>query len=226
MFIGGFQKVSLVDYPGIIASTIFTSGCNFRCGYCHNPDLVLGKVKSLDREEIFRYLKEAKEKKIDGVCICGGEPTIHKDLPQFIEEIKKLGLKVKLDTNGSNPDVLKKCQVDYIAMDVKTSLNEYHKICWIKGMGEKIKESIDYLINQNKIDYEFRTTLVPELVGSDELMEISKLLKNAKRWFLQNYSSKKTLDPHFEEIKPYSLETINKLMENLKKTNQSVFYRY
>ena len=225
MFIGGFQKVSLVDYPGIIASTIFTSGCNFRCGYCHNPDLVLGKVKSLDREEIFRYLKEAKVKKIDGVCICGGEPTMHKDLPQFIAEIKKLGLKVKLDTNGSNPDILKKCQVDYIAMDVKTSLNEYHKICWIKGMGEKVKESIDYLINQNKIDYEFRTTLVPEIVGTDELMEISKLLKNAKKWYLQNYSSKKTLDPHFEEIKPYSLETINGLMENLKKTNLSVFYR-
>jgi pyruvate formate lyase activating enzyme len=225
MFIGGFQKVSLVDYPGIIASTIFTSGCNFRCGYCHNPDLVLGKVKSLDREEIFRYLQEAKGKKIDGVCICGGEPTIHKDLPQFIAEIKKLGFKVKLYTNGSNPDVLKKCHVDYIAMDVKTSLNEYHKICWIKGMGEKVKESIDYLIYQDKIDYEFRTTLVPELVGSDELMEISKLLKNAKKWYLQNYSSKKTLDPHFQDIKPYSLETINKLMENLKKTNQSVFYR-
>lgn len=225
MFIGGFQKVSLVDYPGIIASTIFTSGCNFRCGYCHNPDLVLGKVKLLDREEIFRYLKEAKGKKIDGVCICGGEPTVHKDLPQFIVEIKKLGLKVKLDTNGSNPDILKKCQVDYIAMDVKTSLNEYHKICWIKGMGEKVKESIDYLINQDKTDYEFRTTLVPGIVGSDELMEISKILKNAKKWYLQNYSSKKTLDPHFEEIKPYSLETINKLMENLKKTNLLVFYR-
>jgi pyruvate formate lyase activating enzyme len=225
MFIGGFQKVSLVDYPGIIASTIFTSGCNFRCGYCHNPDLVLGKVNSLDMEKIFRYLKEAKGKKIDGVCICGGEPTVHKDLPQFISEIKNLGLKVKLDTNGSNPDILKKCQVDYIAMDVKTSLNDYHKICWVKGMGEKIKESIDYLIHQDKMDYEFRTTLVPGIVGSDELMEISKLLKNAKRWYLQNYSSKKTLDPSFEDIKPYSLETINGLMENLKKTNLSVFYR-
>lgn len=225
MFIGGFQKISLVDYPGLIASTIFTKGCNFRCGYCHNPDLVLGKVETLDIDKIFSFLKESKGKKIDGVCICGGEPTIHQDLPEFIAKIKEIGLKVKLDTNGSNPNILKKCQVDYIAMDVKTSLNRYHEICWIKGAGEKVKASIDYLINQDKIDYEFRTTLVPQIVGIDELTEISKLLKMAKKWYLQNYSSKKTLDPHFKNIRPYSLETIHQLIENLKQIHFSVCYR-
>jgi pyruvate formate lyase activating enzyme len=225
MFIGGFQKISLVDYPGVICSTIFTKGCNFRCGYCHNPDLVLGKVENLKIDEILSYLEESKGKKIDGVCICGGEPTIHRDLPDFISKIKEMGLKVKLDTNGSNPDILKKCQVDYVAMDVKTSLSRYHEICWIKNIQEKIKESIDYLINQKKIEYEFRTTLVPELVGVDELAELSTVLKNSKKWFWQNFSNKKTLDPNFEKISPYSLEILNQLKENLKQINSEIYIR-
>jgi pyruvate formate lyase activating enzyme len=170
-------------------------------------------------------LKNPKEKKIDGVCICGGEPTIHRDLPDFISKIKEMGLKVKLDTNGSNPDILKQCQVDYVAMDVKTSLSRYHEICWIKNIQEKIKESIDYLINQKKIEYEFRTTLVPELVGVDELAELSTVLKNSKKWFWQNFINKKTLDPHFEKISPYSLEILNQLKENLKQINSEIYIR-
>lgn len=206
MFIGGIQKISLVDYPGVIASTIFTKGCNFRCGYCHNPELLFGKVEQIPVDEVLTYLKDSKGKKIDGVCICGGEPTIHSDLPDFIKKIKEMGLKVKLDTNGSHPEILKKCEVDYVAMDVKTSFDRYHEICWIKNIEGKIKESIDYLIDQNKFDYEFRTTLVPELVGPEELKVIGLKLKDSKRWFLQNFSNKKTLDPSFEKLNPYSQE--------------------
>jgi pyruvate formate lyase activating enzyme len=172
MRIGGFVKQSLMDYPGKIAAVIFTQGCNFRCGYCHNPQLVLPELFLSNPEfaslNILSYLKERKSW-LDGVVVSGGEPTIHKDLPLFLKEIKDMGYSVKLDTNGSNPfileQIIKENLVDYIAMDIKTVLdsNTYSKLIGISNADfiiENIIASI-YLIKQSNLDYEFRTTKIP-----------------------------------------------------------------
>ncbi len=150
MIIGGLQKLTLIDYPGKVAATVFTVGCNFFCDYCHNPDLVL--VKKTDQfpfmsEEEFFWWLEKKIGLLEGVCITGGEPTIHKDLPQFIKKIKDLGFSVKLDTNGTNPemleDLIKNNLLDYIAMDIKGPQEKYPKFSNLKLDLEKIKTSVE-----------------------------------------------------------------------------------
>ncbi|HAI73904.1 TPA: anaerobic ribonucleoside-triphosphate reductase activating protein, partial [Candidatus Moranbacteria bacterium] len=163
MFIGGYQKLTLIDFPGRLAATVFTVGCNFRCPFCHNPELVsnIKQIANGLEKDFFEFLKKRKDK-IEGVCITGGEPTLQPDLMEFIKKIKTLGFLVKLDTNGARPDVLKKIieqkLVDYIAMDIKNQPKKYDATTGVKGDIARIKLSVE-LITRGKIPYEFRTTV-------------------------------------------------------------------
>ncbi len=191
MRIGGFQKLTLVDFPGKVAATVFTQGCNFRCGYCHNPELVLPQFfqAPLPAEEIFNYLNDRRGK-IEGVVITGGEPTIQKGLEFFIARIKKMGFAVKLDTNGSLPEILssliKLKLLDYIAMDVKSSLGTYSQITGVASDTTKILESIDLIIKSG-IPYQFRTTLVKEFCSEKDLRDIRLLIRQADHYVLQPF---------------------------------------
>lgn len=213
MSIGGIVPVSFVDFPGKIATTLFMSGCNFRCGYCHNPDLVFGKTKKITETEIFEYLFKGRGKWIDGVCITGGEPTLYPGLKDLIHKIKKMGLLVKLDTNGSRPEIIKDLNIDYMAMDFKTSLGRYPELTDVKNIEDKISSSLDYILNQKSFDYEIRTTLVPTLVGQKEISEMSKSLKGVKKWILQPFRNRKTIDPVFKRISPFDGVTSAKILK-------------
>lgn len=233
MLIYGLQKISLIDYPDKICAVIFTQGCNFRCKFCYNPELVLNNNQQsiIEQKEIFEFLKTRK-KLIDGVCITGGEPTLHKDLPEFLDKIKRMEFLIKLDTNGTNPEMLKKLiqekLVDYIAMDIKTFLEweRYKKIIGIDfpKIFSKIKQSIKIIINFS--DYEFRTTVVPNLVKQEDIISIAKQIKGAKRYFLQQFVlSKKMIDEKYKKIKPYSKEVLEKMHEKAKKYVKKVEIR-
>ncbi|MGD8780691.1 MAG: anaerobic ribonucleoside-triphosphate reductase activating protein [Ignavibacteria bacterium] len=182
MKIAGFQKVSLIDYPGKISTVIFTQGCNFRCGYCHNPQLVLPELfeQAIDEQIIFDYLSERKGK-IEGVVITGGEPTIHKDLPGFIYKVKQKGFLVKLDTNGSNPQMLKSLlegnMIDFVAMDVKTTLSKYNNVSGVEISEEKLRMSIN-LIKNSSVEKQFRITLIRGIHERKDLSEIEKIVGN------------------------------------------------
>jgi len=222
--IKGFQKICLVDFPPYTASTIFLGSCNFKCGFCHNPDLVLNfkDIPDIPEQEIFDYLK-GKKQWIDGVCITGGEPTLHKELPEFIEKIKKLGMLVKLDTNGANPEMIKtllqKKLLDFIAMDIKSSLERYDEAAGIEVNKDKIKESVE-IIRNSGIDYEFRTTVLPGLVEKKEITQIGEWLKGSKKYTIQNFrTSKPLIDNKLQHITPYS----NQELEELKKTAENYF---
>lgn len=184
-----YIPVSLVDYPGKVASTVFISGCNFTCPYCHNSYLICTREGIRDEEEFFYYLKKRKNL-IDGVCITGGEATLWKDLRGFINGIKDLGFSVKLDTNGSRPDVvedlLKNKLLDYIAMDVKAPKNKYDVFLKNKEDIEKVEESVS-LIKCCGIDYEFRTTVNEKILALEDFMSIADLISGCKRYVLQRY---------------------------------------
>ena len=192
MILGGFIKNSFVDYPSNIAAVIFTAGCNMNCWYCHNQNLITTPKKLNNQKklynEIFDFLK-FRQGQIDGVVITGGEPTLHSDLYEFISEIKKLNFNVKLDTNGTNPDVLARLLdaklIDYIAMDIKAPLSEYKSITQTNNDIEKIKQSISLIISSD-IDYEFRTTFAPPLTTTS-LVEIAKYINSAKNYYIQKY---------------------------------------
>ena len=209
MELGGIQKVTLIDYPGKIACTIFTLGCNFRCHFCYSSELVLPqKIKNQPRvseADFFAFL-EQKKGLLDGVVICGGEPTIHKDLPEFAKKIKETGFLVKLDTNGSNPEMLKKLikqkLVDYVAMDVKAPKEKYLKVIGAKIDVVNIEKSIKVL-KESKIDYEFRTTIAPGLLKKEDIIKISKWIGPGGKYFLQSFRPEKTLNSDFEKIRPY-----------------------
>ncbi|MBQ0098951.1 MAG: anaerobic ribonucleoside-triphosphate reductase activating protein, partial [Firmicutes bacterium] len=181
----GIEKLSLVDYDGKVASTVFTSTCNFRCGFCHNGPLVLDadKLEALDIEkDVISYLQKRKGI-IEGVCITGGEPTLQKDLPDFCERIKNLGLSVKLDTNGTNPKMVKSLYqnglIDYFAMDIKNDKENYAEIIGLKQYDTKtIEETIDFFITGN-CDYEFRTTLINEYHKKENIERIAEWIKGA-----------------------------------------------
>jgi pyruvate formate lyase activating enzyme len=215
MIIGGLQKFSLLDYPEHISAIVFTQGCNFRCQFCYNPMLVwpdYGKANpdkeghSWDEDGLLAFLTE-RFGKLDGVVITGGEPTIHQDLDKFARKIKKIGYKVKLDTNGTNPEVLKSLikekLIDYIAMDVKASEVNYEKVVGVKVDMEKIKASIKIIMTSG-LPYEFRTTIVPSLVDRQEVKAIGEMIKGAEKWFLQQFKPDTDLVNHdFQSIKPY-----------------------
>lgn len=209
MKIAGLQKTTLIDYPGRVAATVFLSGCNFRCPFCYSPELVLPEdIKDhpeLSEKDFFDFL-ESKKGLLEGIVVCGGEPTLNSDLPEFLRKIKEMGFLVKLDTNGSDPNMLSSLisggLVDYVAMDVKTAKDKYLDV--VKGLGsvDKIEKSIAVL-KEGKVDYEFRTTVVPGVHSKEDILNIAEWIKPAKRYFLQNFRGEKTIDPAFTGVKPY-----------------------
>jgi pyruvate formate lyase activating enzyme len=221
MLIGGIQTLTLIDYPGAIAATIFTLGCNFRCRFCHNPELVLMKkdTASLKEEEVFEFLQSRKEF-LDGVCITGGEPTIHKDLPEFIKKIKDLNLKVKLDTNGSNftmlKDLIENKLIDYVAMDIKGPWEKYDKITNGKVDVSQIKKSAAYLL-KNLVEYEFRSTILPSLHTKKDIIEIAQQIKGARKFYLQQFKPfAKMVDERFKSARPYKQKDLIKIKNKIK----------
>ncbi|MDD2678567.1 MAG: anaerobic ribonucleoside-triphosphate reductase activating protein [Candidatus Nanoarchaeia archaeon] len=196
---------SFIDYPKKISLVIFTAGCNFRCHYCHNPELVEPELPFMSEEKTLKKI-ESKKDWIDGVVITGGEPTLHADLPEFIKKIKEMGLMVKLDTNGTNPEMIRKLMeeelIDYIAMDVKAPLEEYSKVTSVKIDESLIKKSIE-LIKNSGIEYEFRTTILPKLLKEEDIIKIGYLLNGAKLLALQTFKNKKTLDSEYKTQKSY-----------------------
>jgi pyruvate formate lyase activating enzyme len=243
MFIGGLQKISLLDYPGHVAAIIFTQGCNFRCPFCYNPMLVepagFGKSKyseqseqkdypSISEDDLFVFLKDRRGK-LDAVVVTGGEPTIHKDLPAFLEKIKKLGYLIKLDSNGSNPNMIESLinqkLVNYIAMDFKSSFDSYYKTIGVKIDLEKIKKSIK-IIMESKLPYEFRTTLVPGLVEGSELIDMSQIIKGAEKWYLQRFQPREgVLDKKYNLIKPYTTKESEEFCQSVKSNVKNCFLR-
>lgn len=191
MQIHGFNKTTLLDYPGLVACTLFTGACNFRCPFCQNADLVLDPSSQpvIPEEEILAHLKRRKGI-TTGVCITGGEPTLNKDLEDFIKKLKDLELKVKLDTNGYRPDVtenlINKGLIDYVAMDIKSSFTRYSEAAGVEVDTGKIRESIDLLMDKAP-DYEFRTTVVKELHDEATFEEIGEMLRGARKYYLQGF---------------------------------------
>ncbi|ACN13598.1 PflA [Desulforapulum autotrophicum HRM2] len=206
MKIGGFQKNSMIDFPGLVASVVFTTGCNFVCPYCHNPDLVdqakSREIKPIGKEEIFAFLNK-RQGLIDGVVITGGEPTLQPDLAQFIRDIKALGFRVKLDTNGSRPEIIKslleKGLVDYIAMDIKSNLDGYYLAAGRRFDVKTVSAAIKIIMAQAPA-YEFRTTCVKPLIDQQKMEDIGAMIKGAKHYFLQPCSRNVAmLNPSFFE---------------------------
>lgn len=205
MLISWLQKTTLMDFPGKLATIIFTPWCNLRCKYCHNPQFVLPEklknFKAYIPEEIFFNFLKTRIWFLDWVVICWGEPTMQKDLFDFCKKVKDLGFLVKLDTNGTNPEILKKLLennlLDYVAMDLKTTEKKSYDLLGVEINFEKIKKSIKLLLDSN-IDYEFRTTVVKWYHSEDDILELSKLVENAKNYNFQNYNSWKTLLKNFD----------------------------
>lgn len=221
MRICGFNKTTLLDYPGKVACTIFLGGCNFRCPFCQNSSLVIAPDTQPEcrEEEIFKFLTKRKGI-LDGVCVSGGEPTLSAGLPDFLEKIKKLGYDVKLDTNGSRPAVVKALVkaglVDKVAMDIKACPENYPILTGISNPDmDAVRETVDFLMAGN-LDYEFRTTVVKELHSEQDFRKIGNWIQGAKAYYLQAYKdSEGVLKPGFSS---YSLEELKKFRDILSET--------
>jgi len=218
--IKGFQKLSLIEYPGKIVAIVFVGKCNFRCPFCYNIDLVKNykKLPDIPEKEIIDFISKRRGL-LDGLAITGGEPTVHKGLPAFIEKIKDIGFLVMIETNGSNPKMLeqliKRELIDYIAMDIKAPLEKYDQVAGVKVNKKKIQESID-IIRNSGIDYEFRTTVIPKIFNKKDALAIGKWLKGAKRYYLQQFRPGKALDKTFEKVKPYPPEKLKEFAKMMK----------
>lgn len=212
MEIAGLQKLTLIDYPGKLACTVFLAGCNFLCPWCYSKELVLPeeieKQPKISEKEFFNFLKNRKGL-LGGVVLCGGEPTIFKNLPDLAKNIKKLGFFVKLDTNGSNPEMIKelisKNLIDYVAMDVKLPKQRYAEIFKRKAKIRHIDNSIK-LLKEGIVDYEFRSTIIPGIHNKEDIINMAKWIRGAKVYYLQQFRPEKTVDPKFEKVKPYPRE--------------------
>jgi pyruvate formate lyase activating enzyme len=223
----GYLKTSLIEWPGKISSVVFVPGCNFRCPFCHNKDLVLylGKLPSISQEEIFSDLK-GRKKWIDGIAVTGGEPTLQSNLPGFLEEIKDLGFLTMVETNGTLPGVLdnliNKGLVDRVAMDVKGPLDgRYERISNVKCEMSNIESSIKLIVTSG-VEYELRTTVVPTLLIKKDLVDLAKqfvaiIQTPSLSWFLQQFQPKNCLNPAFEKIRPYSQKYLEEILSTVKK---------
>jgi len=221
MKISAIQTLTLIDYPGQVAATIFTFGCSFRCHFCHNPELVLPaqKVKILLEKDILEFL-EKRRQFLDGLCITGGEPTIWKDLPKFIKKVKRMDLNVKLDINGTNPEMLKKLidekLIDYVAMDIKAPWNKYEKVVNKKIDIKKIKKSAKILLD-GKLDYEFRSTILPRLHPIKDIIEMAEQIKGAERYYLQQFKPfAKMVNKEYVNEKSYRHVDLKKICQKIK----------
>lgn len=230
MLIGGVQTLSLLDFPGKVSAIIFTAGCNFRCGFCHNPQFVdpeqIKKLASdlIPEEKFFAFL-ESRKNFLDGVVVSGGEPTIHQDIVSFIEQIKDVGLRVKLDTNGTNPEVIQelldKKLIDYFAMDIKAIESKYNKICDTDVTFEKIKKSRDVILNSG-IDHEFRTTVLTQFHDEKDIELIAQFCKGANKYTIQNFRPEKTLDKNFSKFSGFLPPQLAKFKEIAQKHIENV----
>jgi pyruvate formate lyase activating enzyme len=229
MKIGGLQRTSLIDYPGLICAIVFLKGCNFRCSYCHNPELVdpcfFGT--SVKESDVLEFL-ETRQGKLDAVSITGGEPTIQPNLAALTRRIKKMGFAVKMDTNGSHPSViqalLSENLLDYVAMDLKAPLKRYEGIINVRIRPESIQESIR-LILESAIPYEFRTTVVASQLAEDDILKMAKLISGAKLYVLQKFIPTKTLDKKLLKEKTWSDERLQNIKTMLEKEISSVIIR-
>jgi len=221
MNVAGFQKLTTSDFPGVIAAIIFTQGCNFKCPYCHNSELItpfsIVNKNTITKEEIFSYL-EKRKKLLDGVVISGGEPLIQKDVDVFIREIKNMGYKIKLDTNGTNPKTLKSLiasnLIDYVAMDIKNDFENYnHTIGTLNITLDNIKDSIN-ILKQSNIDYEFRTTIVKDFHTLASIKNILSYIGRDSKYFIQNFEDSRNVLNH--NLKSFTNEELKSLYLELK----------
>jgi len=221
MKIGGLQKVSLIDYPGKISAIVFTQGCNFRCPYCHNPELVEKKLyrPCLPEKDILDFLA-TRRGKLDAVTITGGEPTLQEDLLPFIGRIREMGFCVKLDSNGSRPDVLARLLqeklLDYIAMDVKATAAKYANTIHAAVSFDVIRESIR-LILKSGLEHEFRTTVVSSKLSDADILEISREIAGAKRYAIQKFQPIRTLNKRYLSETSYPDEALLTIRKQLEK---------
>jgi len=219
ILIKGMIETSLLDWDGKIVSTLYTPYCNFRCPYCQNAGLVLNpdQYETVPFEVISNFLTSHRNW-IDGICLTGGEPCLFEDLPEFLKKIRNLGMEIKVDTNGTSPEMLKRVidmgLVDYVAMDIKAPLNfdAYKESARIKSkeLFDRVRESVNLIID-SEIDYEFRTTVVPSLHSEEDILEIAQEIKGAKKYALQNFSNRETMDPEFQKIVPYKIEELEEI---------------
>ncbi len=237
--IKGLQKTTLLDYPGKLSCIIFLPGCNFRCPFCHNADLVLRKdeLPTISEKEIFDFLNGRKGK-LEGVVITGGEPTLQPDLPDFIKKIKDLGFLIKIDTNGTNPKMvnklLKEKLLDYVAVDYKGPFNKYHEYIGqapSSKLQAPIKQTIKLLL-ENGLDFELRTTVVPTLHSRKDLIDMAQQLNNLAieqsnniKWYLQPFKPTNCLDPQFRKIKPFKPNVIKRMFMEAKKHHKNLELR-
>lgn len=231
MQIGGITKSSLIDYPKKISAVIFLIGCNFNCPYCHNPELVISNIiEPIDINTIYSFLKKRKGL-LDGVVITGGEPTLHKKLPEFIKNIKDMGYLIKLDTNGSNPNMVEELienkLIDYIAMDIKAPFDEYNNIITKEINIENVKKTFKLLV-QNKVDYEFRTTVVSNLLNYESFVKINEIFKKEgkiKKYCLQRFKKSKHLNEFYLNAKTLTDEEFEKVSLLFKNTVEEFMVR-
>lgn len=233
MTFSGFEKTDLINYPGLVASTVFTCGCNFRCPYCHNPEFVIQGSdetyfgETYTEEEILSYLTKRRSL-LDGLVISGGEPTLHKDLAPFMRRVKDMGFKIKLDTNGSRPEVLKDLisqnLVDFVAMDIKAPLEKYHLLGFTDtkaiSMSIDILEGLDDLVDL--VDHEFRTTCPKSILEVSDFAKMADLIGEKTKWYLQPFNPKKTLDSSYNEESSYSSEELEEIIRTLGRKNTFV----
>ncbi|NIM02994.1 anaerobic ribonucleoside-triphosphate reductase activating protein [bacterium] len=222
ILIKGLIETSLIDWDGKIVSTLYTPYCNFRCPYCQNAGLILSpdQYETIPFEVISNLLT-SHQNWIDGICLTGGEPCFFEDLPEFLGKIRNLAMKIKLDTNGTFPEMLRRVidrgLVDYVAMDIKAPLNfnAYERSTRIKSkeLFEKVRESVNLIVHSG-VDYEFRTTVVPGLHNDEDILEIAREIKGARKYALQNFSNRETMDPEFQKIAPYKIEELENMRKN------------
>lgn len=224
MKFSGLQKISLVDYPLKVASVLYTPGCNLRCPFCHNWRIAVDPKPPFLQEAIALEILESRKRYVDAVVVSGGEPTMHKELPKFLGKLKDRGFQVKLDTNGFYPDVLEECLglVDYVALDVKTSLEKYRLLGAEDTAG--LLRTIE-MLKTGKVAYEFRTTVVPEIVTIKDIWSIGEIVKGARSLALQQFVPNDTLDKRFGSLQPYAPEAISEFAETMKKFTENVELR-
>jgi pyruvate formate lyase activating enzyme len=224
MKFSGLQKVSLIDYPNKVASVLFTPGCNLRCPFCHNWRIAVDPKPPFLQEAVALRILESRKKYVDAVVITGGEPTMHKELPKFLAKLKRRGFQVKLDTNGFYPEVLEEClaYVDYVALDVKTSPEKY-KLLGAKSTSELLR-TVE-MLKMGKVAYEFRTTVVPEIITIEDVNKICELTNGAKTHALQQFVPQDTLDKRFEGLKPYAPEVIKEFAGTMMNYAENVVLR-
>lgn len=228
MQIRGLQKLTLLDFPERLACTVFLGGCNFRCPFCHNASLVMrpSECEEISEEELFSFL-EGRRGKLAGVCITGGEPTLYPTLPTFISKIRALGFAIKLDTNGTNPEMLASLidsgMLDYVAMDIKSSREAYATVAGVPTLDiQKIEESVQILLS-GRVDYEFRTTVVKPYHSVEDIRKIGQWIKGAKKYFLQSFVDSGDLIS--DEVSGFSEPEMHKMLDAARENVPEAFLR-